>query len=120
MGTVCCGERVRGCRRLRRGSAARAVAHVTRAARERGGDLGFEIREQALPREFLYLADEAFFCGTAVEITPIRSVDKITVGGGRRGPVTAALQERFFGIVKGELPDEHNWLTPVGSVVATR
>ncbi len=73
------------------------------------------MREQPLPREFLYLADEAFFCGTAVEITPIRSIDKITVGNGRRGPVTAALQERFFGIIKGDLPDEHNWLTPVRS-----
>jgi branched-chain amino acid aminotransferase len=83
-------------------------------------DLGFEVREQPLPREFLYMADEAFFCGTAVEITPIRSIDKITVGKGRRGPVTAALQERFFGIVRGERPDEHNWLTPVGSPVAAR
>jgi branched-chain amino acid aminotransferase len=81
-------------------------------------DLGFEVREQPLPREFLYLADEAFFCGTAVEITPIRSIDKITVGAGRRGPVTSALQERFFGIIKGDLPDEHNWLTPVGAAVA--
>jgi branched-chain amino acid aminotransferase len=80
-------------------------------------DLGFEVREQALPREFLYLADEMFFCGTAVEITPIRSVDKITVGSGRCGPVTAALQDRFFGIIKGEMPDEHNWLTPVGAAV---
>ena len=83
-------------------------------------DLGFEVREQLLPREFLYMADEAFFCGTAVEITPIRSIDKITVGEGRRGPVTAALQERFFGIVRGEQPDEHHWLTPVGSLVAAR
>ena len=83
-------------------------------------DLGFEVREQPLPREFLYLADEAFFCGTAVEITPIRSIDKVTVGNGRRGPVTAALQERFFGIIKGELPDEHNWLTPVGTPVAAK
>lgn len=82
-------------------------------------DLGFEVREQPLPREFLYLADEAFFCGTAVEITPIRSIDKIPVGNGRRGPVTAALQDRFFGIIKGELPDEHNWLTPVGAAVTT-
>jgi branched-chain amino acid aminotransferase len=81
-------------------------------------DLGFEVREQPLPREFLYLADEAFFCGTAVEITPIRSIDKITVGSGTRGPVTAALQERFFGIVRGELPDSHNWLTPTGAAVA--
>ncbi len=82
-------------------------------------DLGFEVREQPLPREFLYLADEAFFCGTAVEITPIRSIDKIAVGNARRGPVTAALQDRFFGIIKGELPDEHNWLTPIGAAVAT-
>ncbi|HUE85364.1 MAG TPA: branched-chain amino acid transaminase [Vicinamibacterales bacterium] len=83
-------------------------------------DLGFEVREQPLPREFLYLADEVFFCGTAVEVTPIRSVDKITVGSGKRGPVTAALQERFFGIVRGEQPDLHHWLTPVGSAVAAR
>jgi branched-chain amino acid aminotransferase len=81
-------------------------------------DLGFEVREQPLPREFLYLADEMFFCGTAVEITPIKSVDRITVGAGRRGPVTKALQERFFGIVKGDLTDAHNWLTPVGTAVA--
>jgi branched-chain amino acid aminotransferase len=83
-------------------------------------DLGLEVREQLLPREFLYLADEAFFCGTAVEITPIRTIDKITVGDGRRGPVTAALQERFFGIIKGDLADEHNWLTPVGAPVAAK
>jgi branched-chain amino acid aminotransferase len=83
-------------------------------------DLGLEVREQPLPREFLYLVDEAFFCGTAVEITPIRSIDKITVGNGRRGPVTAALQERFFGIIKGDLPDEHSWLTSVGAAVAAK
>ena len=58
-----------------------------------------------------------FFCGTAVEITPIRSVDKITVGNGRRGPITAALQERFFGIIRAELPDSHAWLTSVGAEV---
>ena len=83
-------------------------------------DLGFEVREQPLPREFLYLADEAFFCGTAVEVTPIRSVDKIAVGRGKRGPVTTALQERFFAIVRGEQPDLHHWLTPVGSTVAAQ
>jgi branched-chain amino acid aminotransferase len=81
-------------------------------------DLGFETREQPVPREFLYLADEMFFCGTAAEITPIRSVDRIAVGNGRRGAVTAALQERFFGIIRGDVPDMHNWLTPVGSAVA--
>ena len=83
-------------------------------------DLGLEVCEQPLPREFLYIADEAFFCGTAVEITPIRSIDKISVGDGRRGPVTAALQERFFGVIKGDLPDQHHWLTPVGAAVAAR
>jgi branched-chain amino acid aminotransferase len=83
-------------------------------------DLGLEVREQPLPREFLYVADEMFFCGTAVEITPIRSVDRIAVGTGQRGPVTAALQQRFFAIVNGELPDEHNWLTPVHAAVGAR
>jgi branched-chain amino acid aminotransferase len=83
-------------------------------------DLGFEVREQALPREFLYLADEIFFCGTAVEITPVRSVDKIAVGKGRRGPVTQALQERFFGIIRADLRDDHNWLTPVGTAVGAK
>jgi branched-chain amino acid aminotransferase len=76
-------------------------------------DLGFEVREQTLPREMLYIADEVFFVGTAVEVTPIRSVDKVTVGRGRRGPVTAAIQQKFFQIVKGEAPDIHGWLQPV-------
>jgi len=83
-------------------------------------DLGYEVRETAIPREFLYLADEAFVCGTAVEVTPIRSIDKIPVGRGTRGPVTAALQERFFGILRGDLPDTHAWLTPVGVPASTR
>jgi branched-chain amino acid aminotransferase len=83
-------------------------------------DLGVEVREQALPREFLYMADEAFFCGTAVEITPIRSIDKIGIGSGRRGPVTEALQTRFFGILSGELADTHNWLTPVPAAVGAK
>ena len=61
----------------------------------------------------LYLADEAFFCGTAVEITPIRSVDGIVVGEGRRGPVTTRLMTAFFDIVEGRVPDRHGWLTPV-------
>lgn len=83
-------------------------------------DLGFEVKEQPLPREFLYLADEAFFCGTAVEITPIRSIDKVKVGTGRRGPVTEALQKRFFDILNGLAPDTHHWLAPVYSPAATR
>ena len=73
-------------------------------------DLGFEIRERTLPREMLYMADEVFFVGTAVEVTPIRSVDRITIGPGRRGPITEALQQRFFQIVRGDAPDTHNWL----------
>lgn len=76
-------------------------------------DLDIPVREGAIPREMLYLADELFFCGTAAEITPIRSVDKIVVGAGRRGPVTEKLQKAFFDIVKGEVPDRHRWLTPV-------
>jgi branched-chain amino acid aminotransferase len=76
-------------------------------------DLGFTIREEVLPRETLYIADEAFFAGTAVEITPIRSVDKIAVGNGRRGPVTEALQTAFFDVINGEAPDRHGWLTYV-------
>jgi branched-chain amino acid aminotransferase len=76
-------------------------------------DLGFEVREEQLPRELLYIADEAFFAGTAAEITPIRSVDKIPVGEGRRGPITEALQRAFFDVISGEVPDRHGWLTYV-------
>src|SRR3954467_6823249 len=78
-----------------------------------GRDLGFQVREENLPREMLYIADEAFFVGTAVEITPIRTVDKITVGNGRRGPITEAIQTAFFDIINGERPDTHGWLTYV-------
>lgn len=81
-------------------------------------DLGLVVREQPLPRELLYLADEAFFAGTAVEVTPIRSVDRIKVGRGARGPVTEAIQTRFFDIVRGTAPDTHGWLTPVASPAA--
>ncbi|HEY2434240.1 MAG TPA: branched-chain amino acid transaminase [Vicinamibacterales bacterium] len=73
-------------------------------------DLGFKVREEMLPRELLYIADEAFFVGTAVEVTPIKSVDKITIGSGRRGPITAAIQDAFFGIVSGRAEDRHGWL----------
>ena len=61
----------------------------------------------------LYIADEVFFVGTAVEITPVRSVDRIKVGSGRRGPITEAIQRRFLGIINGEAPDTHGWLTYV-------
>lgn len=76
-------------------------------------ELGFEVREEMLPREMLYIADEAFFAGTAVEITPIKSVDKITVGNGRRGPITEGIQRAFFDIINGQAPDRHGWLTYV-------
>lgn len=76
-------------------------------------ELGLEVREESIPRELLYLADEVFFCGTAAEITPIRAVDRIEVGSGRRGPVTAQLMTAFFDIVEGRVPDRYGWLTLV-------
>jgi len=80
--------------------------------------LGIEVVEQALPREMLYIADEAFFTGTAAEVTHLRSVDRILIGDGTMGPVTSALHEEFFAIVNGLKPDRHNWLTPVNVKVA--
>jgi branched-chain amino acid aminotransferase len=76
-------------------------------------ELGLEVWEERIPREFLYLGDEVFFCGTAAEITPIRSVDGVKVGDGTRGPITAQLMTAFFEIVEGRVPDRHGWLTPV-------
>ena len=76
-------------------------------------DLGVSIIEQQIPREMLYIADEAFFTGTAAEVTPIRSVDKISVGKGVTGPVTKAIQKEFYAIVQGTEADRHHWLTPV-------
>jgi branched-chain amino acid aminotransferase len=73
-------------------------------------DLGIEHRESTIPREALYTADELFFAGTASEVTPIRSVDRIEIGPGRRGPVTEAIQARFLGIACGEIEDERGWL----------
>lgn len=75
-------------------------------------DLGVPFVEGPLPREFIYVADEAFFTGTAAEITPIRSVDRIRIGSGR-GPITARLQDEFFGITSGRIADRHGWLTYV-------
>jgi len=76
-------------------------------------DLGYTVLEQNLPRELLYVSDEVFFTGTAAEVTPIRSIDKIKIGDGKRGPVTAALQSAFFAVVNGDVPDTHGWLTYV-------
>jgi branched-chain amino acid aminotransferase len=73
-------------------------------------ELGFTVREEMLPRELLYIADEAFFVGTAVEVTPIKSVDRIPLGKGRRGPITEAIQQAFFDIVTGRVDDRHGWL----------
>ncbi|NLT42962.1 MAG: branched-chain amino acid transaminase [Anaerolineae bacterium] len=76
-------------------------------------DLGYQLQESVITREMLYLADELFFSGTAAEVTPIRSVDKIVVGSGECGPVTKAIQSAFFEIVQGRVPDRHGWFTPV-------
>jgi branched-chain amino acid aminotransferase len=76
-------------------------------------DLGYEVREQMLPREMLYVADELFFTGTAVEVSPIRSVDRIKIGNGSRGPITKKIQDQFFGIINGDIPDTYGWMTPV-------
>ncbi|MDD5543370.1 MAG: branched-chain amino acid transaminase [Acidobacteriia bacterium] len=76
-------------------------------------ELQIQVHERQIPREALYIADEVFFAGTAVEITPIRSVDRIQVGQGRRGPVTAEIQKIFFDLVTGKAPDTNGWLTSV-------
>ena len=76
-------------------------------------ELGYTVKEEALPREALYLADEIFMTGTAAEVTPVRSVDKMPVGAGCRGPITEQLQKAFFGLFTGETADKWGWLTPV-------
>lgn len=76
-------------------------------------DLGIPVREAPVPREMLYSADEVFFTGTAAEVTPVRSVDRITVGDGHVGPLTRRLQERFLDVARGRVADPHGWLTPV-------
>jgi branched-chain amino acid aminotransferase len=81
-------------------------------------DLKIPVKETVIPREMLYIVDEVFFVGTAVEVTPIRSVDHIQVGQGVAGPVTRQLQEEFFALTSGTKPDRHNWLTPVNAPVA--
>jgi branched-chain amino acid aminotransferase len=76
-------------------------------------DLGIGVSESIVPREALYTADEVFLVGTAAEVTPVRSIDRIKVGVGRRGPVTEAIQARFFDVIHGRVPDAHGWLTYV-------
>ena len=83
-------------------------------------ELGIEVRECSIPRELLYLADELFFTGTAAEIIAIRSVDRINVGSGRRGPVTESLKNAFFGLFSGQTPDKWNWLDYVDMAAKPR
>jgi len=74
-------------------------------------NFGYEVIETAIPREMLYIADEVFFTGSAAEISPIKSIDKIKIGAGKRGPITEKLQKQFFGILAGEVEDTFGWLT---------
>ena len=76
-------------------------------------DLGLEVKEEQIPREMLYIADEVFLTGTAAEITPVNSIDKILVGDGVKGEITKKLQNTFFDVISGTVPDNHNWLTVV-------
>lgn len=80
-------------------------------------EMGMKIIEENIPREALYLADEVFFTGSAAEISPIRSIDGIQIGEGRRGPVAEALQKAFFDIVEGRTEDRFGWLTLVSDVL---
>jgi branched-chain amino acid aminotransferase len=90
------------------------LAGITRASVIRiARDLGFEIVENLIPREMLYVADEVFFTGTAAEVTPVRSIDRIAVGNGGRGPITERIQKEFFDYIAGEIPDRYQWFTPV-------
>jgi branched-chain amino acid aminotransferase len=83
-------------------------------------DNGIPVVETLVPREMLYIADEVFFSGTAAEITPIRSVDKIVIGKGRRGPITEQLQNEYFGVINGARPDKYGWLSPVYAAAAVK
>ena len=94
---------------------ASALEGITRdAVIQLATDFGIPVAETQIPREMLYVADELFFTGTAAEISPIRSVDRIRVGSGARGPITEKLQTEFLAIARGARPDGHGWLTPVG------
>jgi branched-chain amino acid aminotransferase len=83
-----------------------SVLHLAR-------DLDIPVVETIIPREMLYIADEVFFTGTAAEITPIRSVDRIPIGKGQRGPIAEKLQKEFFALINGAAPDRYGWLSPV-------
>ncbi len=99
--------------------AASVLPGITRDSAVRiARDLGFEVIETNLLRETLYVADEIFFTGTAAEVTPVRSVDRMQVGSGRRGPITEKIQTEFFGIVNGTAEDRYGWLTLVPAAVS--
>jgi len=83
-------------------------------------ELGIPIVETIIPRELLYIADEVFFTGTAAEITPIRSIDRIKIGSGRRGPVAEKLQKAFFSVIDGSRPDQYGWLSYVHAPAAVK
>jgi branched-chain amino acid aminotransferase len=90
------------------------LAGITRASILKiAKDLGFEVLESLIPRELLYVADEVFFTGTAAEVTPIRSIDRVPVGNGKRGPITERIQKEFFDYIAGVIPDRFGWFTPV-------
>jgi branched-chain amino acid aminotransferase len=76
-------------------------------------EMGIRVVEDTIPREMLYISDEVFFTGSAAEVTPIRSIDKIQIGSGKRGPVTTKVQEAFFAALNGTRDDTHGWLTYV-------
>ncbi len=84
------------------------------------GEMGYEVREATIVREMLYLADEVFFTGSASEVSPIRSIDRIPIGNGSRGPIAKQLQERFFGMFDGSYEDRYGWLTLVKPAAVKR
>lgn len=83
-------------------------------------DFGYEIKFQPVAREMLYMADEIFFTGTAAEVTPVRSIDRLPIGSGSRGPITKQVQEEFFALTSGKKADRHNWLTHVRQTVSEK
>jgi branched-chain amino acid aminotransferase len=90
------------------------LAGITRASvMTLAREMDIPVREEILPREMLYVCDEVFLAGTAVEVTPVHSVDRIPVSDGKPGPITRRIQEAFFALMKGEAADRHGWLTPV-------
>ncbi|MEL6527311.1 MAG: aminotransferase class IV, partial [Chloroflexota bacterium] len=83
-------------------------------------DAGYEVRFQPIAREMLYMADEIFFTGTAAEVTPVRSIDRLPIGSGSRGPITKQIQQEFFDITSGKQEDRHGWLTHVRQAVSEK